>query len=128
MHIIQEHSKDNLIKRIQELDKNTRELYINMRPSANLIMLMTENLPNLQILLCPPSLLGQTSTRVFRILKKKGIEIKENPIRVGRPMVHKDKTVNSVLELRTQGVSAAKISEQLEIPLRTVYYYLKNKA
>lgn len=126
--MIQEHSKENLIKRIEELDKGIGEVYINMRPSYSLVIKMKKELPNLHTIMCPPSLLAQTSNRVFKLLRTKGIKIKEKGVRVGRPMVHKEKEIDKVLSLRKKGVPAAKIAEKLGIPTRTVYYYLKNKA
>lgn len=124
--MIQTRNKNELLKEIDGLHPKTRELYINARPSMDIVMSIFENVPNLELLACPPSLLKQTSTRVFKTLDEKGVKIKHHEVGVGRPKKYEKNTLGKIRELRNQGVAVKDIAQQMNIPLRTVYYHLKN--
>jgi hypothetical protein len=108
------------------LHPETRELYINARPSMDIVVSIFDSAPNLQLLACPPSLLKQTSTRVFKTLDRKGVRIKHHEVGVGRPKKYDDPTLGKIRNLRGQGTAVKDIAKQMNIPLRTVYYHLKN--
>lgn len=126
MEMIQTRNKTELLREIKNLHPETRELYINSRPSMDIVMSIFENAPNLELLACPPSLLKQTSTRVFKTLDDRGITIKHHEVGVGRPKKYDSPTLKQIAELRDGGVAVKDIAKRMNIPLRTVYYHLKN--
>lgn len=126
MEMIQTRNKAELLREIENLHPETRELYINARPSMDIVMSIFENVPNLEMLACPPSLLKQTSTRVFKTLDTKGVKIKHHEVGVGRPKKYDNPTISKIVSLREQNVPVKDIAKQMNIPLRTVYYHLKN--
>lgn len=126
MEMIQTRNKSELIKQIGYLHPSTKELYINARPSMDIVMSIFERAPNLELLACPPSLLKQTSTRVFKTLDQRGVKIKHHEVGVGRPKKYEDSIIQRIREYRNTGVPVKDIAEKMNIPLRTVYYHLKN--
>ncbi|MCK4327458.1 MAG: helix-turn-helix domain-containing protein [Candidatus Diapherotrites archaeon] len=126
MEMIQTRNKNELLREIGNLSAETRELYINARPSMDIVMTIFESAPNLELLACPPSLLKQTSTRVFKTLDNKGVVIKHHEVGVGRPKKYNKKSIGKIMEMRNNGVPVKEIAKQMNIPLRTVYYHLKN--
>lgn len=126
MEMIQTRNKSELLEQIRNLHPETRELYINARPSMDIVMSIFENAPNLELLACPPSLLKQTSTRVFKTLDERGIKIRHHEVGVGRPKKYDSPTLKKIMELRGRGVPVKDIAKQMGMPLRTVYYHLKN--
>ena len=126
MEMIQTRNKDELLREIGSLHPETKELYINARPSMDIVESIFENAPNLELLACPPSLLKQTSTRVFKTLDNKGVSIRHHEVGVGRPKKYNKKSIGTIREMRRNGVPVKDIAKELKIPLRTVYYHLKN--
>lgn len=126
MEIIQTRNKTELIQEISSLHPETKELYINARPSMDIVMSIFENVPNLEMLACPPSLLKQTSTRVFKTLDAKGVTIRHHEVGVGRPKKYDGNAIGKIRSLRQTGTPVKEIAKQMNIPLRTVYYHLKN--
>lgn len=126
MEIIQTRNKAELLQEISDLHPETRELYINARPSMDIVMSIFENVPQLELLACPPSLLKQTSTRVFKTLDTKGVTIRHHEVGVGRPKKYGSEAIGKIRTLRQQGTPVKDIAKQMNIPLRTVYYHLKN--
>ncbi|MCD6522279.1 MAG: DUF1699 family protein [Candidatus Diapherotrites archaeon] len=126
MRMIQTSSKQELLRAIEELDENITEVYINARPSMDIVMNIMENAPNIQAIYCPPSLLKQTSTKVFSVLEEKGVKLAHKDVKVGRPKKYSNETVREIIERRRNGQPVKDISKEMNIPLRTVYYYLKN--
>ncbi|MFC2175165.1 DUF1699 family protein [archaeon] len=126
MEMIQTRNKNELLREIGNLHPETKELYINARPSMDIVMTIFENAPNLELLACPPSLLKQTSTRVFKTLDNKGVSIKHHEVGVGRPKKYNKKSIGKIKEMRKEGVPVKNIAKEMAIPLRTVYYHLKN--
>ncbi len=126
MEMIQTRNKSELLQQIKNLRPETRELYINARPSMDIVMSIFESAPNLELLACPPSLLKQTSTRVFKTLNERGVTIKHHEVGVGRPKKYDSQTLGKIMSLRQQRVPVKDIAKRMGIPLRTVYYHLKN--
>lgn len=124
--MIQASSKKELIEAINSLGEATRRVYINARPSMDVVNLIVSSAPNVEEIYCPPSLLKQASTKVFETLKDRGVRLTHKKVRVGRPNIYTDETIDRIAEQRAAGISVKNISRDLGIPLRTVYYYLKN--
>ncbi len=126
MEMIQTRNKSELLQEIDSLHPATTELYINARPSMDIVMSIFDSAPNIELLACPPSLLKQTSTRVFKTLDQKGVTIKHHEVGVGRPKKYEGNIISKIKEYRNSGVPVKDIAKQMGIPLRTVYYHLKN--
>ncbi|MCD6414229.1 MAG: helix-turn-helix domain-containing protein [Candidatus Diapherotrites archaeon] len=125
MRIIQVSNKEELLREIDSLDNSVEDIYINTRPSVEIINRILENAPAIRKIYCPPSLLKQTSTRAFEVLDKHGVSLDKHGIRVGRPTKYSSSIVQEVFERKERGMSVKDISKQMKIPIRTVYYYLK---
>jgi len=126
MHMIQTRNKSELLREIKAVQPHTKELYINARPSMDIVSSIFESAPNLELLACPPSLLKQTSTRVFKTLDLKGVKIIHHEVGVGRPKKYESELLAKIRDLREKGTSVKEIAKNSNMPLRTVYYHLKN--
>ncbi|MEA1993353.1 MAG: helix-turn-helix domain-containing protein [Euryarchaeota archaeon] len=111
---------------INEIEKGIEEeiVYLSVRPSIDIVVALLENAPNLNTILCPPSLYTLTSERVKKALRKVGISLKKGSFNVGRPKKYTEDDIDKMLDLRNAGSSVIEISEELGIPRRTIYYYL----
>ncbi|MEM0372387.1 MAG: DUF1699 family protein [archaeon] len=119
-------NKKDLLEQINSLDSGDTEVYVSLRPTMEIAHRITEQCPNARIIMCPQSLYLQVSRKVFKYLQSKGIEIKAGNVKVGRPMKHDAETIKQVISQRAAGKSAKQISKEFDVPLRTVYFYLKN--
>ncbi len=125
MKVIRARNKIELIEQIKSMEGEHGEVYINMRPTLDIVEKIIERFPNVEKIMCPPSLHVQTSRKVFKKLADKGIKLEPGEFRVGRPKKYDDETIAEIINLRNQGMPAKQISERLNIPLRTVYFYLQ---
>ena len=123
--IIQTGSKQELLEELETLNEQALTVYINARPSIDIVSLIISKAPNVKEILCPPSLLKQTSSKVQKFLQSAGIRLSHKDIRVGRPKKYADDTVQTILAKKSTGMSVKDIANEMQIPLRTVYYYLK---
>ena len=125
---INSRSKLELLNEIHQLNGNgvSEEVYISLRPTVEITEELLKQCPSLKKILCPPSLYLQVSKRVFKRLSENNIELKAGEFSVGRPRKYKGDTIKQILNERSTGKSAKKISEEYDIPLRTVYYHIKN--
>ena len=126
MRIIQVSNKDELMREIEALEEGVDTLYINTRPSVEIVNKILKTAPGVQRILCPPSLLKQTSTKAFEVLEQAGVTLDKHDVKVGRPAKYSSGIVGEILEKRRNGMSVKEISRQMRIPIRTAYYYLKN--
>jgi len=116
---------DELLRKLSSLNEDVTEVYVSLRPTKEVVVKILENAPNVRKISCPPSLYPKVSKKVIYALKQLGVElVPENRPR-GRPRKYDEKTVKLVRELAEKGVPMREISERLGIPLRTVYYLLK---
>ncbi|MEE9594327.1 MAG: hypothetical protein V3V92_02905, partial [Candidatus Hydrothermarchaeales archaeon] len=83
--------------------------------------------PNVDKITCPPSLYERTPKKIRIALNKIGIKFEALLLTPGRPRSHPNWKIDKVYELDKKGYSAKAISEELVIPLTTVYYYLKKE-
>jgi hypothetical protein len=126
MRAIYAGNKQELVRQIECIEKDTKRLYINARPSMDIVQKIVDNAPNIEEILCPPSLLKQTSTKVFSVLESKGVKLAHKDVRIGRPNKYDEKVVSDIRGKRAAGTAVKEIAREMKIPLRTVYYYLKN--
>ncbi len=126
MRMIYAGNKQELVREIESIDQGTKSIYINARPSMDIVQRIVENAPMIEEILCPPSLLKQTSTKVFSVLESKGVKLAHKEVRIGRPNKYDEKRISEIRTKRSSGMPVKDISTSMNIPLRTVYYYLKN--
>lgn len=123
MKVIKHTDKEKVLEEIKA-GVDDEVVYLSIRPSIDVVVALLEHDPNLKTILCPPSLHELTSTRVKDALKKVGISLKKGNVKVGRPRKYTKEEIQKMLDLYREGVPVTTISEKLEIPRRTIYYYL----
>ncbi|WP_297419004.1 DUF1699 family protein [Thermococcus sp.] len=115
-----------LVRKLREsLSDEVTEVYINLRPTKEILVRILENAPNVRKISCPPSLYPKVSKKVIAALAQMGIKLLPEGYPRGRPRKYDEGTVRRVRELIRGGMSAKEVSESLGIPLRTVYYMAK---
>ncbi|WP_457753003.1 DUF1699 family protein [Thermococcus sp.] len=121
-------NNEELLRKIDELlNEDVREVYINLRPTKEILVRILENAPNVKLIGCPPSLYPKVSKRVIRALRQMGIEVVPIKKSRGRPRKYDEAVLLRIRELMTQGKSPKEISRELGIPLRTIYYMLNGR-
>ncbi|MHC1604705.1 MAG: helix-turn-helix domain-containing protein [Candidatus Methanofastidiosia archaeon] len=118
--------KEDMIKQIRE-GFSENEVYVSLRPSIDIIVELLENGPNLSAIYCPSSLFELTSQRVRTALDKVGVSLKPYGSGAGRPRIYTNNDIREIQKLKQIGIPITRISEELEIPRRTIYYLLKEK-
>ncbi|WP_054839797.1 helix-turn-helix domain-containing protein [Thermococcus sp. JCM 11816] len=114
-----------LIRKLDEaLNEDVSEVYVNLRPTKEVVVKILERSPNVRKITCPPSLYPKVSQKVIMALNQLGgVELlPESYPTGGRPKKYDEKTIKQVVELARKGVPMKEISRKLGIPLRTVYY------
>ena len=119
-------NKNELMEEIEQLNKTHTEIYLPLRPTTEIISKILEKNPQVQKISCPHSLYLQVSRKTFKKLRESNITIQPGDINVGRPMKHDIKLIKKVINEKANGKPVKKISEETDIPIRTIYYYLKN--
>lgn len=114
------------MEQINSLDRKETEIYVSLRPTMEIVHRIIEQCPSARVIICPQSLYLQVSKKVFKYLQSKNVEIKSGDIRVGRPMKHDAEVIKQVINQRAAGKPAKQIARDFDVPLRTVYFYLKN--
>ena len=104
-------------------DENN-EIYVKRALSSQVIMELLDRHPNLKKIKVPSSLYPRTSKKYLDALSQLGIEV-EPVIKRGRPKKYGSNESEIVQKMIDEGVSPKDISDELEIPLKSVYY-LKN--
>ncbi|AEC51068.1 hypothetical protein PNA2_0150 [Pyrococcus sp. NA2] len=118
--------KELLRKIDEELNEDVTEVYINLRPTKEVIVRILENSPNVRIIGCPPSLYPKVSKKVINALNQIGIKIVPMEKGRGRPRKYSARTLELIDSMLKDGKSPREISEALGIPIRTLYYLIAN--
>ncbi len=127
--VLRSSQKDVLLKEIEEkLNTGTKTVHFSIRPTINILASILTAAPNVKKITCPPSLYERTPRKIRTALVKIGIEFEALLLTPGRPRSHPNWKIEKVYELEKKGYSAKGISEELGIPLTTVYYYLKRES
>ncbi|MFA4700750.1 DUF1699 family protein [Pyrococcus kukulkanii] len=114
-----------LLRKIDEsLNEDVTEVYINLRPTKEVVVRILENAPNVKVIGCPPSLYPKVSKKVINALEKMGIRVVPIARGRGRPRKYSEKTVSLIREMLHRGKSPREISRSLGIPIRTLYYLI----
>jgi len=126
--VLRSSQKDVLIKEInKKLDSETKKVHLSVRPTINILASILTAAPNVKVVTCPPSLYERTPKKIRTALGKIGIAFEAFLLTPGRPRSHPNWKIDKVYALEDKGYSAKEISDELDIPLTTVYYYLKKE-
>jgi hypothetical protein len=126
MKILKAGDRTELLQKIRtELNSTAEEVYLNTRPSIQIIITLLNKAPSLKKVYVPPSLCKETPERIKKALNKIGVELIPFDKPRGRPRVRDEEVLNHMLKLAKEGETAGQIAYKTGIPLRTVYYYLK---
>ncbi len=121
-------NKKDLIKKLRvELSDKDEKIYINMRPSVDIMVEVLEHAPNVKYILCPKSLYDLTSIRVKKALERVGVLLIPYGEGAGRPNKYNEETVHKIKKMFDLGVPIKEISKSLDIPLRTVYHLINEE-
>ncbi|MEE8358868.1 MAG: hypothetical protein V3R82_05605 [Candidatus Hydrothermarchaeales archaeon] len=124
--VLRSSQKEVLLEEITEkLDKKTTEVHLSIRPTINILASILTSAPKVETITCPPSLFERTPNKIRDALEKIGVNFTPLLLTPGRPRSHPNWKIEKVYELDKKGLSVKEISEELDIPLTTVYYYLK---
>ncbi len=124
--VLRSSQKEVLLEEITEkLDKKTTEVHLSIRPTINILASILTAAPKVETITCPPSLFERTPKKIQDALGKIGVNFTPLLLTPGRPRSHPNWKIEKVYELDKKGLSVKEISEELDIPLTTVYYYLK---
>ena len=119
-------NNEELIRKLERvLSDDVTEVYVNLRPTKEILVRILERAPNVRKISCPPSLYPKVSKKIITALAQMGIDLVPEGYPRGRPRKYDEKTVRQVRELLMRGVPAKEISSRMGIPLRTVYYMMK---
>jgi len=118
---------EELIRMIKEIDPETQEIHMTIRPTVETVADILRHATKLKRLSCPPSLYERTSPKIKNALEKKKIEFYPKKERAGRPLSYPKKKIERIYELFKSGVPPKEISKMEEMPITTVYYYLRKK-
>ncbi|MBI4214403.1 helix-turn-helix domain-containing protein [archaeon] len=109
------------------METNHNEVYLNLRPTDDIVDSLLARCPGMRRIQCPPSLYKQTSKKLFKRLGDSGIVFQPGDFPAGRPKKYDSNSVAQIVNMRRTGKPAKHISKELNIPLRTVYFYLNKE-
>jgi hypothetical protein len=119
-------NNSELIRKLGEvLNDEVTEVYINLRPTKEILVRILERAPNVRKISCPPSLYPKVSKKAISALAQMGIELVPEGYPRGRPRKYDERTIKEVHSLVMSGVPPKEISARMGIPLRTVYYMIE---
>jgi len=126
MDTIRARNRTELLRKIQsELNPSAKEVYIDMRPSIQIIVSILNKAPSVKLIQIPRSLYEETPRKIKNALNKVGVKLISSNRPQGRPRTRSKEKIDSVFKLAKEGKTAKMISIKTGLPLRTVYYYLK---
>jgi len=96
-------------------------IHISSQLSSKIIVELIEEYPNLKKISCPPSLFNRISDKYLEALAELGIsvEAKHNWKTKSKYTDYEKKSVYDMIKI---GKSPLEISEELNIPIKTIYY------
>jgi len=116
-----------LLKKLDgALNGEVTEVYVNLRPTKEILVRILERAPNVRKISCPPSLYPKVSKKIIHALSQMGIQLLPEGYPRGRPRKYGEETITWLYSLAREGVPPKEISRRTGIPLRTVYYLLES--
>lgn len=100
-----------------------QEIYINQLLTSHKIMAILDKNPEIKKIICPPSVYKRTAPKYIEALANLGVKV-EPVSKRGRPKKYDEKDLEKINKLSNQGSTPREISDTLEIPLKTVYYFI----
>ena len=94
--IIAKNKRDLIRKLRANLSNSDEKIYINMRPSVDIMVEVLEHAPNVKYILCPKSLYLLTSIRVKKALERVGVLLVPFGEGAGRPNKYDEEVVNKL--------------------------------
>ncbi|MEN6574442.1 helix-turn-helix domain-containing protein [Methanobacterium aggregans] len=102
-----------------------KEVHVSQLLSSRKIMELLDKHPDLERIKCPRSICLRTSKKYLDALSELGIEVE--PVEtMGRPKKYK-KEPELIQKLLDDGKSPDEVAEELNIPVKTVYYLKSSK-
>ena len=102
-----------------------QEIYVNQPLTSHKIMEILEENPEVMKITCPPSIYQRITPRYIEALSKLGVKV-EPVTKRGRPKKYHEGDKRNINNLLTKGKSPQEISDALNIPLKTVYYFIES--
>ncbi|WP_461866845.1 DUF1699 family protein [Thermococcus sp.] len=125
---IKARNNEELLRKIDQLlDEEVTEVYVNLRPTKEILVRILENAPNVRVIGCPPSLYPKVSKKAIHALSQMGIKLIPVAYSRGRPKKYDEKTLVLIRRMVKQGKKPKEISRELNIPLRTLYYMINGR-
>lgn len=101
-----------------------QEIYINKPLSSQKIMEILDKNPELEKIKCPPSIYQRISPKYLEALSKLGVDVEAVSYK-GRPKKYDEADIEKISVLKKKGLTFQEISDELGIPLKTIYYLNK---
>ena len=112
---------------IRAVDDAGTVVYVPRRLSASLAADLLKRFPRLSKILLPSSVFRAVSPSVLEGLRSVGVEVVPTNRARGRPPKYSEDVINTICLRYTHGESVAKISADLGVPERSVYYILSRR-
>ena len=107
------------------MNEGVTTVHVTCALSSVLIMDLIDEYPNLSEITCSPSVYDRTSKNYIDALRQLDIEVRKKYNWGAKSQTNGME--HEVLKLVKEGFTAREISEELDMPLRTVYYILNKK-
>lgn len=127
MKVLRCQDKEELMERLSEIDESHKEVYISLRPTQEIVDRLVKETETLERLKCPESLYYQVGEKVSQKLEDEGIELNPGEFSPGRPRKYSEEQIQRMVQLREQGTPVKDISERMDVPIRTVYFYINKR-
>jgi len=127
MRVLKYRDKEELLEALEELEGDEEEIYISLRPTKEITEEILERTEALETLKCPESLYYQVGKEVEQKLQDRGVKLQPGDFTPGRPRKYSEEEIERMIELREKGNSVKEISQQMDVPVRTIYFYLNKR-
>ena len=101
---------------------NAWQVHITEPLTSEKIIELMDKYPSLRRITCSQSLYTRISPKYLKVLDSLDINV-EIEYNWGRKQLYSNEDINQVLNLLDEGKSPKDVSEQLQIPLKRVYYF-----
>ena len=117
--------KETIEEELANASKHAKAVYINIPLKASDIVKILNYFSGLEVIYLPPSAYKLTSKKITNALKKSGISVRKIQTQQGRPQKYEEDILKQLKQMANKGLPAKEISELLNMPLRTVYFFLE---
>ena len=117
--------KEAIEEELANASKYAKVVYINVPLNTHDIVKILNYFSELEVIYLNPSAFKLTSKKIKLALKKSGISIRKIQTQQGRPLKYGDDLLKQLKKMASTGLPAKEISNLLNMPLRTVYFFLE---